>query len=160
MLLYIYTGNTPNLNKLAGDLLGAAEQYQLEMLKNICEEKLCSSLEISNSVNHLILGDLYQVTYSRPIFQQPLMLFSLTYQAQNLKRMALQFVVRNMSTVLRSRDWKESLIQYPALMAEVMEAMARKDAGEGFSKRTGQSQSGETKRSKSSAIPVRKLVIS
>ena len=60
MLLYIYTGNTPNLNKLAGDLLGAAEQYQLEMLKNICEEKLCSSLEISNSVNHLILGDLYQ----------------------------------------------------------------------------------------------------
>ena len=62
MLLFIYTGNTPNLNKLAGDLLGAAEQYQLEMLKNICEEKLCSSLEISNSVNHLILGDMYQVT--------------------------------------------------------------------------------------------------
>ena len=42
MLLFIYTGNTPNLNKLAGDLLGAAEQYQLEMLKDICEEKLCS----------------------------------------------------------------------------------------------------------------------
>ena len=62
MILYIYTGNTPNLNKLAGDLLGAAEQYQLEMLKNICEEKLCNSLEISNSVNHLILGDLYQAT--------------------------------------------------------------------------------------------------
>ena len=61
MLLYIYTGNTPNLNKLAGDLLGAAEQYQLEMLKNICEEKLCNSLEIDNSVNHLILGDLYRV---------------------------------------------------------------------------------------------------
>ena len=67
MLLYIYTGNTPNLNKLAGDLLGAAEQYQLEMLKNICEDKLCSSLEISNSVNHLILGDLYQVPSVRPL---------------------------------------------------------------------------------------------
>ena len=74
--------------------------------------------------------------------------------------MALQFVVRNMSTVVRSRDWKESLIQHPALMAEVMEAMARKDAGEGFSKRAGQSQSGvESKRSKSSG-PVRKIVIS
>ena len=67
MLLYIYTGNTPNLNKLAGDLLGAAEQYQLELLKNICEDKLCSSLEISNSVNHLILGDLYQVTFNQAI---------------------------------------------------------------------------------------------
>jgi len=139
MILYIYTGNTPNLNKLAGDLLGAAEQYQLEMLKNICEDKLCSSLEITNSVNHLILGDLYQ--------------------AHNLKRMALQFVVRNMSTVLRTRDWKESLLDHPALMAEVMEAMARKDAGEGFSKRSSQGSPGlESKRSKSTSGPVRKIV--
>ena len=66
--------------------------------------------------------------------------------------------MRNMSTVVRSRDWKESLIQHPALMAEVMEAMARKDAGEGLSKRAGQSQSGvESKRSKSSG-PVRKII--
>ena len=159
MLLYIYTGNTPNLNKLAGDLLGAAEQYQLEMLKNICEEKLCSSLEIDNSVNHLILGDLYRVTMTAlPVISS--VVLSLSYQAHNLKRMSLLFVVRNMSTVVRSKDWKESLIKYPVLMAEVMEAMARKEAGEGFSKRAGQSQSGETKRSKSSAIPVRKLVIS
>jgi len=129
MLLYIYTGNTPNLNDLAGDLLGAAEQYQLEMLKNLCEEKLCSNLEISNSVNHLILGDLYQ--------------------AHNLKRMSLQFVVRNMSTVLRTRDWKESLIDHPELMAEVMEAMARKESGEGVSKRSGQgSPGGESKKLK------------
>ena len=70
-------------------------------------------------------------------------------------------MVRNMSTVVRSRDWKESLIQHPGLMAEVMEAMARKDAGEGFAKRAGPAQSGvESKRSKSSAGPVRKLVMS
>ena len=37
------------------------------------QERLCSSLEISNAVGHLVLGDLYQ--------------------AHNLKRMALQFVV-------------------------------------------------------------------
>jgi len=122
MLTFIYTGNTPNLNRLAGDLLAAAEQYQLELLKSICEEKLCSSLEISNSVGHLVLGDLYQ--------------------ASNLKRMALQFVVRNMSTVVRSRDWKESLLDHPALMAEVMETMARKESGEGFSKRSVSSGGG------------------
>ena len=75
--------------------------------------------------------------------------------------MSLQFVVRNMSTVVRSRDWKESLIQHPGLMAEVMEAMARKDAGDGFSKRAGQAQAGvESKRAKSSAGPARKIVIS
>ena len=75
-----------------------------------------------------------------------------------MKRMALQFVVRNMSTVLRSKDWKESLIDHPALMAEVMEAMARKDAGEGF-KRSSQGSPGvESKRSKSASGPVRKIV--
>ena len=69
MLLYIYTGKTPNLNHLAGDLLGAAEQYQLEMLKNICEDKLSSSLEVFNSVNLLILGNMYQVkdSFSRTV---------------------------------------------------------------------------------------------
>ena len=65
-----------------------------------------------------------------------------------------------MSTVIRSKDWKESLIKYPVLMAEVMEAMARKEVGEGIAKRAGQSQSGETKRSKPSSGPVRKVVIS
>ena len=33
--------------------------------------------------------------------------------------MSLQFVVRNMSSVVRSRDWRERLIDHPALMAEV-----------------------------------------
>merc|ERR1719219_1839027 len=80
MLLYIYTGNTPNLGRSAGELLAAADKYQLEQLKTICEEKLCNSLEIGNSVHHLVLGDMYQ--------------------ALNLKRMALGFVVRNMSTVV------------------------------------------------------------
>jgi len=142
MLLYIYTGNTPNLNKVAGDLLAAADKYQLEQLKNICEERLCNSLEIGNSVGHLVLGDMYQ--------------------AQQLKRMALQFVVRNMSSVVRSRDWRERLIDHPALMAEVMEAMARKETGDTLNRKTpGQNQgpSGQepqTKRAKNSnSTPIR-----
>ena len=47
--------------RLAAELLAAAEQCQLELLKSICEEKLCSCLEIGNSVNYLVLGDMYQV---------------------------------------------------------------------------------------------------
>jgi len=110
MLVYIYTGNTPNLSRVAGELLGAADKYQLEQLKALCEERLCSSLEIGNCVTYLVLGDMYQ--------------------AHQLKRMALSFVVKNMSSVVRSKDWKERLICQPSLMAEVMEAMARKEAGE------------------------------
>ena len=48
-----------------------------------------------------------------------LKLFYIMLQAPNLKRMAMQFVVRNMSSVVRSRDWKECLLDHPALMAEV-----------------------------------------
>ena len=33
--------------------------------------------------------------------------------------MALSFVVRNMGSVVRSRDWRERLMDHPALMAEV-----------------------------------------
>ena len=79
-------------------------------------------------------------------------------QAPNLKRMAMQFVVRNMGSVVRSRDWKECLLDHPGLMAEVgliehfrnnavtfqvMEAMARKDSGEGFGKRSTGNYSGK-----------------
>ena len=90
---------TAPCTRLADELLAAAEQYQLELLKSICEERLCATLEIGNSVRHLVLGDMYQ--------------------AAALKRMAMQFVVRNMSSVVRSRDWKESLLDHPGLMAEV-----------------------------------------
>ena len=72
----------------------------------------------------------------------------------------MQFVVRNMSSVVRSRDWKECLLDHPALMAEVscllseilrniavtfqvMEAMARKDSGEGPSRRSAGNYSGK-----------------
>lgn len=110
MLLFIYSGNTPNLSQAPGELLAAAEKYQLDQLKALCEERLCNITDISNAVAHLVLGDMYQ--------------------AVGLKRMALQFVVRNMSAVVRTRDWRERLISQPALMAEVMEYMARKDLGE------------------------------
>jgi len=115
MLLFIYTGGTPNIGKNAGDLIAAADKYQLEQLKGLCEERLCNTLEINNAVGHLVLGDMYQ--------------------AHNLKSLALQFVVKNMPVVVRSRDWKERLLNHPVLMAEVMEAMARKDTGEPPAKR-------------------------
>merc|ERR1719347_220231 len=94
-----------------------------------------------NSVSYLVMGDMYQ--------------------AHQLKRMALSFVVRNMSSVVRSRDWRERLMDHPALMAEVMEAMARKEAGESISRKPGPSQSqasqdNPAKRAKtSSSTPVR-----
>ena len=43
MLNFIYTGviNQDVLKEKAGEMLGAANRYQLELLKSICEEKIC-----------------------------------------------------------------------------------------------------------------------
>lgn len=113
MLFYIYTGNTPNLTEGASELLAAAEQYQLDLLKGLCEEKLCSTTSIENAVEHLILGDIYR--------------------AQTLKKMAMSFVVKNMVSVVRTPGWKQKLICHPQLMAEVMECIAENSGGESSS---------------------------
>ena len=51
-----------NIKKFQGasELLGAADQYQLDLLKCLCEEKLCSTTSLDNAVEHLVLGDMYR----------------------------------------------------------------------------------------------------
>lgn len=86
MLRFIYTGKASNLEKMADDLLAAADkvrfwncwilmykffdwifflfvfiflQYALERLKVMCEEALCTNLSIDNAAEILILADLH-----------------------------------------------------------------------------------------------------
>lgn len=59
MLRFIYTGKSNNLEKMADDLLAAADKYALERLKVMCEEALCSGLSVENAAEVLILADLH-----------------------------------------------------------------------------------------------------
>jgi hypothetical protein len=82
MLRFIYTGKAPNLEKMADDLLAAADkvnwlyfrasqkylflsisiynsQYALEKLKVMCEEALCVNLSVDTAAETLILADLH-----------------------------------------------------------------------------------------------------
>ena len=87
MLNFIYTGirisNEDVLKEKAAELLGAANRYQLELLKSICDDKLCSSLNISNSIDYLIFGDMYK--------------------ASKLRRIALRMVTNNMATLIGTK---------------------------------------------------------
>ena len=86
MLTFIYTGDLKKetsyfrlplekfLTEKASELLEAADKYQLDLLKEVWEEKLCSMLNVENSMEFLVLGDLYQ--------------------ASKLKKMALSLVNR------------------------------------------------------------------
>ena len=76
MLLYIQTGEAPNINKIAKKLLAAADFYQLDQLKISCQEVLSETLDVENSIELLIL--------------------SYVYSAQKLRKNALNFISENM----------------------------------------------------------------
>jgi hypothetical protein len=99
MLLFIYSGSVPNLAEVAGELLAAAEKYQLDHLKTLCEDELIKATNLGNAIIHLQLGD--------------------TYQAKDLKRRAMDLVAVNLKDMLNNPEWKEQLISQPDLLAEV-----------------------------------------
>ena len=84
MLSFMYCGKTPNLELHVEDLLKAADRYQVEPLKAICEEKLCKFVDVENCVSFLALGDMYH--------------------ADNLKRAALSFIACNRNSVIKTED--------------------------------------------------------
>ena len=109
MLYFIYNGATSTENvmdEIGRDLLGAADQYQLELLKNNCEEKLCSLLDASNSVELLVLADLHK--------------------AFRLRRMALKLVTKNMDAIVNTEVYKDFIAHHPGLNLEITQALVQK----------------------------------
>jgi len=102
MLSFIYTGNVSSydsLGEIASELLEAADRYQLDLLKNICEESLCSTLKVTNCVEYLVLGDMYHTS--------------------KLKKTALRMVVENADSIIDSDVFKDLFKQRPELAFEV-----------------------------------------
>ncbi|RXN11564.1 speckle-type POZ -like protein [Labeo rohita] len=81
MMVFIYTGKAPNLEKMADNLLAAADKYALERLKVLCEEALCNSLSVENVADILILADLHS--------------------AEQLKAQAIDFINRQSLNIWR-----------------------------------------------------------
>ena len=104
MLYYIYTGlikETLSKNSVV-DLLVAADKYQLDALKNICQDKLCSVLDAQKAIEFLILGEMYGVL--------------------KLKDAALMEVVHNMPEIAETGDYQR-LKDFPSLALEIPKAM-------------------------------------
>uniref|UniRef100_A0A8C9XKD1 Speckle type BTB/POZ protein n=1 Tax=Sander lucioperca TaxID=283035 RepID=A0A8C9XKD1_SANLU len=101
MMCFIYTGKAPNLDKMADDLLAAADKYALERLKVMCEDGLCTSLSVENATEILILTGLH-----RP---------------DQLKTL---FISRTTSDVMETLSWKSMVISHPHLVAEAYHSLA------------------------------------
>ncbi|XP_073161475.1 speckle-type POZ protein-like isoform X2 [Lepidochelys kempii] len=122
MMRFIYTGKAPNLDKMADNLLAAADKYALERLKVMCEEALCSNLSVENVADILILADLHS--------------------AEQLKAQAIDFINRcsvlrqlgckdgknwnsNQATdIMETAGWKSMIHSHPHLVAEAFRALA------------------------------------
>nr|KAG5688856.1 hypothetical protein BaRGS_005231 [Batillaria attramentaria] len=104
MLRFIYTGKAPNLDKMADELLAAADKYALERLKVMCEEALCSNLMIDNVCEILVLADLHS--------------------ADQLKSHAIDFINSHATDVMDSAGWKDIITTHPHLIAEAFRALA------------------------------------
>lgn len=103
MLKFIYTGKVTNLEKLADNLLAAADKYDLPNLKQMCEEQLCDDLSITNAVEYLILADLHS--------------------SAKLKKRAIDYICNHATDIINSESWN-SLIQRPDLLALTFIALA------------------------------------
>ena len=90
VLRFIYSGkisSDDSLKNLARDILIAANKYQLDLLKKLCEAQLQSTLNARNCFDLLVLGDLHQ--------------------AANLKMAALHFVSMNSASLIETDVYKD-----------------------------------------------------
>ncbi|KAI3359584.1 hypothetical protein L3Q82_013984 [Scortum barcoo] len=104
MMCFIYTGKAPNLDKMADDLLAAADKYALERLKVMCEDGLCTSLSVANAAEILILADLHS--------------------ADQLKTQAVDFINNHAADVMETQAWKSMVVSHPHLVAEAYHSLA------------------------------------
>ncbi|XP_076305181.1 protein roadkill-like isoform X3 [Tachypleus tridentatus] len=104
MLRFIYTGKAPNLEKMADDLLAAADKYALERLKVMCEEALCSNLSVETAADVLTLADMHS--------------------AEQLKAHAIDFINTHATDVLETAGFKAMIHRQPHLIAEAFRALA------------------------------------
>ncbi len=108
MLRFIYTGKVQNLPNMADTLLAAADKYDLERLKVMCEEALCANLTVENAAHILTLADLHN--------------------AEQLKAQTIEYINTHASEVTDTPSWKHLIQSHPYLVAEAFRALALQQA--------------------------------
>ena len=111
MLKFMYASTVPSNDEdreHLAEVLKAADQYQLDLLKTECENTLCRGLKINNCLISLILGDMYQ--------------------AEVLKRCSMKMLFENMNEVFSQspEDWTSCVKSHPDLTVEITTEMARR----------------------------------
>jgi len=104
LLNFIYTDTTPDIIKLAPQLLFVAHKYNIPGLILLCEETMVSCLTTANAANYFALADLHG--------------------ARQLRLSAKHFISTHLKAVKATDKWKTSMEHSPHLVDEILDEMA------------------------------------
>lgn len=105
-LKFIYADKVDDLEAMAPELLSAADKYQLDSLKNLCEHYLSSTLSIDTASRLLLLAD--------------------THQAKQLKCQCIDYITDHIAKVKLTDSWKTVTKARPELGIELLMNLSTK----------------------------------
>jgi speckle-type POZ protein len=103
MLRYLYTGTVPQLEKMAESLFVAADRFQIQGLKFLCQQRMLSKLNKDNVIRYLVLAHLHSVP--------------------ELVGKCYSIIVSNVKEIRVQPEWKQLLSSYPHLFFEASDKM-------------------------------------
>lgn len=106
LMNFIYTNKTLRLTKMAQSLLAAAEKYQLDDLKRMCEKELIKHITDKDAAHLLVFAD--------------------TYNALDLKKECLDFIRNRLKIVVSTKGFQELKESHGPVFIAVLEALASK----------------------------------
>lgn len=97
---FIYTEKINNVMTVVDQLLAVSEKYKVKVLKELCEDKMCSNLSKDNAVQYLKLA--------------------ITHNAEQLKTHTVRWMSVNVKDLIKKPDFNEFGVQYPEFLLEIM----------------------------------------
>jgi len=107
LLVYVYTDKAPHLDVMATDLLKAADMYELEHLKVMCEVSMRQTLDSDTAAELYALSDMYH--------------------AKQLRIAAVDHVINHTTEVLDTEGWALLCRSRPALIFEAYHLVAARN---------------------------------
>lgn len=102
VLHFVYTDSIQNVEEFPEDLLIAANKYQIEALKEACENYLIRTITNQNCINLLLLGDFHC--------------------APRLKEAAITFIESHITELICCPSWQKLKETKPQLLVEMFES--------------------------------------
>jgi speckle-type POZ protein len=103
LLRFLYTDQVKNLGQYAKDLLGAADEYMLDMLKRKCEKVLTHQVSMENCLELLLLADRHAVP--------------------KLKKIVLCCIQFHVTEIVQTCEWQQLKRSHPQLYGDTADAL-------------------------------------